>query len=502
MTGKSISFFPRTAERLARIGRPLQKFLFFSLADETIAPGQSLSVHVERGGISVAHGARSLSRLTIKGTRHYPFEAGEYPPPEVVASTVHLAINDLKAMQADVTLIVPKAWAIMKKADFPLIVKQNLANVMCYDLDRLTPLSPEQAYYDYRIVGEDRDRLQIILAAVKAEQLDPYLHALTQKGIQVKRVIVNLSALGVLSHHVHGGETTAFLDIHPSGYDGGLIDGNCLRTTFSGSFTSAAEQENAGAIAEMINPLLETFEKEGKDATVFIDSQTGPSPLLSKNIHAPVRFLSGTDLKLRFLQGKTVPLYTALGGVLESLQAKCKGLNLLDKGIHKPERTPLALTTLLLIGLVGLGLFSLAAFLQMETKKVEAVEREIAAHKKEVRQIEVLQKDMAALAKEIQTIEQFKTARPMAITLLKEMTLILPTYAWLARVHITDTAVGIEGYAASSATDLLTRLEASRYFMKVEFASPTFRDVRFNADRFALKMEIEGLVEESNAKKR
>jgi hypothetical protein len=90
----------------------------------------------------------------------------------------------------------------------------------------------------------------------------------------------------------------------------------------------------------------------------------------------------------------------------------------------------------------------------------------------------------------------------MTIDLLKEITLLLPKYAWLARVHITDTNVDIEGYASSSPTAILPKLEASRYFKKVEFASPTFRDVRLNADRFAIKMEIEGLLEDKNAKKK
>jgi len=52
--------------------------------------------------------------------------------------------------------------------------------------------------------------------------------------------------------------------------------------------------------------------------------------------------------------------------------------------------------------------------------------------------------------------------------------------------------VVIEGYSAS-ATGLLPKLETSRYFEKAEFASPTFRDARMNADRFNIKMEIEGI---------
>jgi Tfp pilus assembly protein PilN len=491
----SRAFLPRIAEKLTSIGRTLGRIFFFSLADEAIAPGQCLSVHVDRGGISVAYGTRFLSRLTIKGTRHYPFEAGKYPSPEVVAATVHLAMNDLQAVQADITLIVPKTWAIVKKADFPLVVKQNLANVIRYELDRLTPLSPEHAYYDYQIIGEDGGRLQLSLAAVKAETLDPYLSALTQKGIQVKRVIVNLAALGALSRHAHRGETTALLEIHPAGYDGGVIDGNCLQDAFAGSFASAAERERAAAIAEAINPLLETLRKEGKAATVFIDSKTGPLPFLAEYIHAPVRFFSETDLRLRLRHQDPVRPYTALGGILESLQGGLRGPNLLDKGLHQPTRTPVALTAVLIIALVGLGLFAMAASLQIEVRKTEAIEREIAARAAEVKQVEALQKERAALEKEIRTVEQFKRTKPVVLDLLKELTLILPRTAWLARVHVAGSIVNIEGYA-TAATDLLAKLEASRYFQKVEFAAPTFRDARTNADRFAIKMEIEGLPEE------
>jgi hypothetical protein len=38
----------------------------------------------------------------------------------------------------------------------------------------------------------------------------------------------------------------------------------------------------------------------------------------------------------------------------------------------------------------------------------------------------------------------------------------------------------------------LPKLEASKYLKKVEFASPTIRDIRMSADRFVVKMEIEG----------
>jgi hypothetical protein len=59
-------------------------------------------------------------------------------------------------------------------------------------------------------------------------------------------------------------------------------------------------------------------------------------------------------------------------------------------------------------------------------------------------------------------------------------------------MRVSETTVDLEGYA-SSATGLLSKLEASPFFKKVEFSSPTFRDTRMNADRFNIKMEIEGV---------
>jgi Tfp pilus assembly protein PilN len=74
--------------------------------------------------------------------------------------------------------------------------------------------------------------------------------------------------------------------------------------------------------------------------------------------------------------------------------------------------------------------------------------------------------------------------------ILKEVTHVLPRNAWLTRARITAKSVDLEGYAGSAA-DILPKLEASPFLAKVEFASPTFRDARQNADRFVIKMEIE-----------
>jgi len=482
------------AKQLAFLGAALEKILTFSLADERIAPGRCLAVHLDTGGIAVAFGSRFLSRIGIKGTRYYPLEAGKYPGPESFASTVRLALNDLGAPQADVTLVVPKAWTIVKTVDFPLIVKENLTAVIGYELDRLTPLSPEKAYYDFQVLREDADRLQLLLAVLKAETLDPYLNALRQEGIKIKRVSVSLAAFGVLSSTVQKGKAVVFMDFQPGRYEGGLMERGRLTVSFAGDLSSPAAPEETGAIATTINSLIKTWEKEGKSPALVVNAALEVRPLLARVLPGPIRFLEAKDLRLPALSPAKIIPYTALGGAIESLRPGRRGLNLLAKGIHDAERTPVALSILLLLAMAGLGLFTMAASLQRETKKVEAIENQIAARSNEVKEIEALQKNIAALEQEIATIHRFKTSKPMVLDLLKELTKVLPPNTWLTRALITDTTVAIEGYSLA-ATDILPKLEASRSFRKVEFSSPTFRDTRMGADRFAVKMEREGLTE-------
>ena len=252
-------------------------------------------------------------------------------------------------------------------------------------------------------------------------------------------------------------------------------------------------------VAETINALIDTAKSEGESPLVMVDhplSETWCSRL-GQVVQAPVRFIREIDLGLTY-PNKVKPdklSYTALGGVLERLWPRASMMNLLDKGVHQASGTPMAVSIGILAILVALGLFWILSPLQTEAQKIETMDREIAARKAEVKKIEALNKDMDNVKKEIAAIGAFKTSRPMTLIMLKEMTRSLPKNAWLSRVRIAESVIEIEGYAAS-ATELLPKLEASDYFKKVDFASPTFRDTRMNADRFTIKMEIEGLPEE------
>jgi len=408
-------------------------------------------------------------------------------------------MSELKAAGVEATLVVPKAWTIVRTAEFPSTVRGHLPDVVAFELDRLTPLTTERALYDFQVLGEEDGRIRIQLAVVKADDLQPYLAALQKRGIAVGRVAVGLSALGTLSRFLHGGGDTVFVTIHPGGYEGGWVKDGRWVGSIAGGIADGGEESGLLVVAGEVNALLDRLKEQGGSppaVMVHRDVPGGSWTSLQTGINAPVRFLGESDLSPLVLAsgGRENLSYAALGGLLESLWPGARGMNLLTRGIHPPARTPLAASAVLLIALAALGLFWLISPLTFAERKIEAIDREIAARRDEVLKIEAVKRDLDGVEKEIATIHSFKNAQPVKLNLLKEIATVLPKTAWLSRARITDAAVEIEGYA-SSATEILPRLEASPYFKKVEFAAPTSRDTRLNMDRFSIKMEIEGLPE-------
>ncbi len=490
------SVISETELRASRLGRHLWRILSLNLADDRVLPMQVLSVALENGGVSIVYASRFLSRIKIKGAGYYSFEKGKYPTPENVVSAITLASSELGVVHAQTIMVVPKSWTIVKTADFPLAVSENISAVISNELDRLTPLSPEKAFYDFQIISEEESRLWVIVAAINSDVLQPYFDLLQEKKIIVRRISVSTSAFGTLCDHAHGAGSIIFTKISSDGYEGGVIRDHKWFASFTGTLTGEDEPSNIHIIAAEVNPIIESIEENTEVIVDHLPSEKWCLQL-KESIHAPVRFLKELDLKLNFSNRKNLnkiyPL--ALGGALEHLLPGASNMNLLNQGKHQPDRTPLSLTIILIVIFIALSLFWVISPLQIEKLRLETINREIEAREDEVKKIDVLQKNVENIEKEILSIRTFKTSRPMMLNILKEMTSILPRSTWLSRIRIADTTIEIEGYAAS-ATEIVPKLEASPYFKKVEFSSPTSRDLRMNADRFAIKMEMEGLQEE------
>ena len=497
---KLVTISSESAARLKRVAEPLRKILFFSLADETILSKRALALSIEPGHLCIVYASRFFSRIKVKGVRTSHFEEGKYPTPANVASALALARDRLKALRSEITLSIPKAWAVARVAELPITVKENLADVISYELDRLTPFTADSAFYDFRIIGEEDRKLSIMLIAAKADLINPYLEAIKGKGITVDRVTVSPSAIGTYCSHGLGQQSTVFANIGAGGYEVGLILDSLLTSLCAGNIDANDETSSLDAVvAEIDRCAVSAANQGGVPRLVLCTGEGELGAQLRERVPSAIDLFEGIDSRLKLPQaaGRIPP--AAAGSMLESLWPQAKGFNLLQKGRREKAKLPVALTLFLLFSLVALGILYILAPLRIEEKRLEEIDRRVAAIRPEVKKVETLKKEVEALESEVSTINNFKKGKPITLQILKELTAILPKSAWLTRARITDTTVEIEGYAAA-ATELLSKLEASPYLKKVEFASPTFRDVRLNSDRFVIKMEIEGPAKEAEGK--
>lgn len=497
MTGsaaiKKISSFASVSiSAVKSASAPIWKFLGYDFS-EIILPQKCLSISIEQMGFSIACVTKTFSRFKVRGIKKYSTETA-YPDPDFFAASVSLAVNEFGADKAAVTLCIPKSWVITKVVEFPSSVKEDILNVISYEMDRITPFNSEDALYDFKIIEEIDEKVKVLLTATRSQLIKPYLEALSGKGIIVGKLTLNISAIESIIRYAEKQPYNLYIEIDEKGYEGALFSQSDTILFFAGDFKELEDKPRVIQIAEDIKHFIGSHKKNGVSPQIYVFLKNKSSRLketLKVIFNMPFKVLNETDLRISLSETKDAISYPAVGGALETLWQKSNGFNLLTKGQITKQRKPLALTIILLIILASVGILYTAAPLYIENKRIEEIDRQIALRKDEVKKVEALKKEIEALNKDIATINGFKNDRRMTLNIIKEITSITPKNAWLTRMRITDKTSEIEGYA-SSATELLPKLEASNFFQKVEFASPTFRDARMNSDRFSIKMEIEG----------
>ncbi|MBI5634042.1 MAG: PilN domain-containing protein [Nitrospirae bacterium] len=479
---------------------PVGRILTFSPADDKIALQKNLSIALDKGNISIAYGSRFLSKISITDIKQYSFEENRYPEPEDLISSLAL-VDDFNPANADITLSIPKAWTIIRTVEFPSTVKENIPDVLSYELDRLTPFTAADAFFDFSILGEKEDRISLLLLAAKTEQIRPYIDILKERGLTVSAITVNLSAIGAYCRYMDKKSDALFVEISDKGYEGGLFLNGLPAHNFSGRLAGLDDNAKIDSITAEIKTLMNAARDQDKAPQVVVhlkDKSPATEGLLKSRLGMPVRIMGEMGVGLGLQTHKEIP-FAAVGGVIQSLWAEADGLNLLKKGRHEKQKTPMALTVLLLIFMASLWIFYLIAPLRTGEIRLQQISGQIGQKKEEVKKVEDLKKEAESLSTELALINNFKHDRIMTLDIMKELTTILPKSAWLTRIKITATSVDIEGYAGT-ATELLPKLEASKYFGKVEFASSTMRDTRMNADRFNIRMEIENAKNSAGGK--
>ena len=115
-----------------------------------------------------------LSRLSGRGWR----ELGRVDPqglnePAQARAFARL-IKKAKLDQLDVVLRLPASTALRKTLSLPLAAEENLRQVLTFEMDRHTPFSADEVYFDYRVRMRDAEtgRMEVELVTVPRKVMD------------------------------------------------------------------------------------------------------------------------------------------------------------------------------------------------------------------------------------------------------------------------------------------------------------------------------------------
>ncbi len=482
------------AGAIKKVAAPVWKVLTLS-PDAAVVPASCLCAEIRKGQVTILHASRAFSKFRIKADKTYRYGEDSVPSPDEVASALAVAFKDFGIRKADVVLVVPKQWVVVKSASLPAAVGENLGQVVTYEFDRFTPFTSDEALYDYLVEKKTSEKIDLLIAAAKASMITEYIDKLLERGIPVRRVTFDLSCLATMCRYETGYDSFLFAEIDRKGIKSGTLEAGMLK--------AAASQEFGCDDDVLISVIVEDFLAEQK-ASAGLVSEEGRTIILFREDMASLKeslksrgalsfeVLSVADKKIADLAGTTTANAAAAGGALEQLWPAARGFNLISKGLRERAKKPFLLTAFLSLAIVGCLVSYLFVPIQTEKDRLREIDRQINMRKEEVRNIEKIKSDIEVISKQIALVNNFRHDKPFYIDLVKELTLVIPKNSWLTRIRIAGSQVNIEGYAPS-ATSLIQLLEGSKYFHKAEFSSPTFRDARMNMDRFQIKMEMRDL---------
>jgi Tfp pilus assembly protein PilN len=487
-------------DRAGKVITPCWTVLARSLMDGVLYPRKSISAVIEKGALSVLYGSLLFLRIRLKGSKQYAFQEEKYLQPENLASALSLAVEEFRANRADIILSIPGEWVLVRTVELPVTVKENLVDVVAFELDRLTPFSADEAMYDFMITAEKDGRLYLTLIAARADLLKPYLEAIKEKDLSISAISVPISNLSILAGYLQGKPPEFCVSLDEGGYEGcALSPQGLMDRAFSGTFPNGNEAASLDRFREALEGRIEDYRERGIIPTVALFTEREFHVDLEQAVGIPVWRMTREDVKSHFKTDMETVSPAALGGVLSALWSGSKAYNLFRKGRMQRRKIPLTITFVLIFLVLAVMVPHVLMPLQIEQRRLLEIDRQVAERKDQVKKVEALKKEVESLEQEIAEIRVFKESRPMMLNIMKELTSVLPGSVWLTRARVTEETVDVEGYA-QSATEILAKLEQSRLFKKVEFTSPTIRDTRMNADRFVIKMEIEGFEKKESLK--
>jgi len=416
---------------------------------------------------------------------------------EILLSNIGGFIDENRGDRGNIFLGIPGNKVIFKKLSLPLPTEENLKEVLGFEMDRHTPFSLEDVYFDFKIVERDEARkiIQVLLMVVKKEVVEYYLKLLQKINVKLRGIEVFSTALyNIATEKVKGKkdeldkswiikssdwlktyswgkrllapydrflsrgkgeetfikENTRFLvNIDDDCCELGGIRGDvlvysrCFNLTKPGGKASPDEE-----VKERVDKILSEIEAT---RLVLADNNSEISQLivtgngvdqdlidyLREEEKVDARLLDNPRVKINLDEArqKVSHLSTAIGLALKGLKSVALDVNFIPHELRPKKKINWALVSgVTLMVLFLLGLSSYTiSFLVKERIYLTELDERINGLRDGVREIERMQEEIARIEGKMESLEKIKADDISKLEILKELTQIIPDEMWSTR---------------------------------------------------------------------
>ncbi len=471
----------------------------------------SLGIEIREDAVVLVHLRRTLSETRIQNSIVIPFSLPLAPEAEAeFVDSLKRFIRNIRVRPERTVVGLPRKSAVLKFIEIPSLNKENIPQLLEYEIEKHLPFNPEEVYYDFDVIEKTGENIyRVLITAVKKDMID-YLKDLLER-VPLKPKIFDLSTFGIINALKLGNgfsdnkiDTLIFMgqrDIELGMLQGGVLKYSRILSNGE-SFVEGIQKE--------IDIALSGIDTKGGEKKVGNLILSGPGSLKPGLIEL-VRERVSPNARIEDIAGKIImrhmerhdlySLIPATGLALRGLGESDTKINFLphkkEIGINRKDLYP----TIILLGtIIFLGLSMIASYAIKEGIGIRHVEKKIETLRSHADAVEKIQREIKGIEERKGLLVKFKKEDLSKLDTLSELTRVIPDDAWLVSLDYTETAeqkgtketngkikreMVISGFA-NSASKLIPLLEDSPVFENVEFAGPITSGVE-GKERFRIK---------------
>ncbi|MCX5907681.1 MAG: pilus assembly protein PilM [Deltaproteobacteria bacterium] len=297
-----------------------------------------------------------------------------------------------------VVISIPREKVVARFLRFPAAAKENLRKVLEYEAPKYTPFDKDELCFDYQILHEDKESIQVIAVYARKEEINLYLALLKKIGVQPLSIqIPSVAALNLFFLHQgdKGRDRSILLDMSSPFFEMNLLQGKNWEESFH--LPLSPDDDYEGVILHTLKRVGWNGEKQNPPAFFVYGLDAGERGLPTFHQADPLQEVNPPPLdRIQMVREEAKPdyIYPSIGLALQGLTRTRFDLNLLPQDLRKKvgERAKYVCLTFAVMAVVLLGTLIYGGYLGY-SQTLRALQTQVEKRKPQAESVAKLKRE-------------------------------------------------------------------------------------------------------------